>query len=299
VSWWRAEGNANDSIGGNNGTLHGKVSFASGEAGQAFLLDGIDGGQDGYISIPDSPSLHSLTTSITIEAWINVSQFPEGDWTAIVTKGDSSWRLHRYGETSQIAFGTSGLDNEDLSSMQNVDDGQWHHVAAVYDGATKYIYVDGNLDNWCPATGTIDQNSYPVCIGENAEQTGRLWNGLIDEVSIYNRALTASEIRTIYEAGSEGKCPGLAINSQWANQTAHISVSSFSSSQSTGGGKNVSFNITGPAGSSWNVYSSSDLKNWTFVSKVTLNTAGTVSFTVEVTSGVPQQFYRLEKVASQ
>ena len=201
VGWWPGEGDANDVLGLNNGTLMNGVGFAPGEVGQAFSLDGVSS----YVSIPDSPSLHSLTSSLTIEAWIRVNQFPNGGWTAIVTKGDSSWRLHRYGNTSRLAFDTDGLGAE-LVSNGSMDDGQWHHVAAVYDGTHKYLYVDGALDASCSATGFIHQNSYPVCIGENAEAPGRIWNGLIDEVSIYNRALTASEIQAIYLAGSWGKC---------------------------------------------------------------------------------------------
>jgi hypothetical protein len=203
VDWWPGEGNANDTAGTNNGTLVNGAGFAAGEVGQAFSLDGVQS----YVSIPDSPSLDSFISSITIEAWIKVTQFsPSQIWTAIVTKGDSSWRLHRYGLTSRISFSTDGLSNVDLDGNKSVDDGQWHHVAAVYDGTNKFIYVDGTLDISTPATGSISQNNYPVCIGENAQMTGRIFDGLIDEVSLYNRALTASEIQAIYAAGSEGKC---------------------------------------------------------------------------------------------
>ena len=125
--------------------------------GQAFSLDGAS-----FISIPDSPSFHALTTSITVEAWIEVSQFPGGDWTAIVTKGDSSWRLHRYGGTSAIGFSVTGLSSGDLAGNRNVDDGQWHHVAGVYDGTNLFLYVDGVLDASAPATGSIARNSCPV-----------------------------------------------------------------------------------------------------------------------------------------
>jgi hypothetical protein len=68
--------------------------------------------------------------------------------------------------------------------------------------------VDGTLDVSQPATGSISQNSYPVYIGQNAEASMLSFNGLIDEVSLYNRALTASEIQAIYAAGSGGKCYG-------------------------------------------------------------------------------------------
>ena len=99
--------------------------------------------------------MDALTTSITIEAWIKVRQFPGGDWTAIVTKGDSSWRLHRYGNTSVIAFSVGGLSSGDLAGNRNVDDGQWHYVAGVYDGTNLFLYVDGALDASAPATGSI------------------------------------------------------------------------------------------------------------------------------------------------
>ena len=82
---------------------------------------------------------------------------------------------------------------------------------AVYDGVNMFLYVDGTLDVSQPATGSISQNSYPMCIGANAEGPydwpAYFFNGLIDEVSIYNRALTAAEIQSIYSAGSGGKCP--------------------------------------------------------------------------------------------
>jgi hypothetical protein len=197
VALWPGEGDANDIVGTNNGTLVNGVSFVAGKVGQAFSFNGAS-----YVSILDSPCLDAFTSSITIEAWIKVNQFNHfPDWNGIVTKGNSSWLLRRYSSTSVMAFSTVGLSNTDLAGNKNINDGQWHHVAGVYDGTNKYLYVDGALDSSTPVTGTMAQNSYPVCIGENAEAPGHLWNGLIDEASIYNRALSASEIQADYEAG--------------------------------------------------------------------------------------------------
>jgi len=94
-------------------------------------------------------------------------------------------------------------------------------VAAVYDGTNIYLYVDGTLDVSTPATGLMAQDSYPVCLGEDPDAPHPYYfNGLIDAVSLYNRALSAAEIQTIYLAGSEGKCPmPLAITTQPANET--------------------------------------------------------------------------------
>ena len=221
VGWWPAEGDANDVAGTNNGTLINGADFTGGEVGQTFSFDG-----SSYVNIPDSPALDTFASSITIEAWIKVNQFDEfPDWNGIVTKGNSSWRLARDGGSSVVGFSTTGLSNEDLAGNKNINDGQWHHVAAVYDGTNKYIYVDGTLDASVPATGTIAQNDYPMCIGENAEAPGHLWNGLIDEVSIYNRALTASEVQTVYAAAGGGKCftpTAPEIVTQPAGQTVYL-----------------------------------------------------------------------------
>jgi hypothetical protein len=223
VSWWSAEGNANDIIGGNSGTLNG-AGFTNGEVGQAFTFNGTS-----YVSVPDSSSLDGFTNRITIEAWVKVNSFAGPGWDGILTKGNSSWQLRRYGSSSTAAFSTAGLSNSDLGGQKNINDGLWHHIAGVYDGTYKFLYVDGKLDASVPATGTIAQNNYPVYIGGNAQTQGNLpgyfWNGLIDEVSIYNRALSSNEIAAIYNAGSYGKCvpqvPPFVIT-QPANQTVTV-----------------------------------------------------------------------------
>ncbi|HPE33776.1 MAG TPA: T9SS type A sorting domain-containing protein [Bacteroidales bacterium] len=150
-------------------------------------------GTDDYVSILNNESNFDFTTAMTIEAWIKVDAFDK-EWQAIVTKGDGSWRLHRHSGTNHISFGTSGLSNVDLEGSTDVNNGQWHHVACVFDGSTKYIYVDGTSDASVSATGSIANNDYLVNIAENGENTGRYFNGLIDEVRIWNIARTQTEI---------------------------------------------------------------------------------------------------------
>jgi len=152
-----------------------------------------DGSNDCVAIQNESP--FDFTSSMTVEAWIRVDTFTKG-WQAIVTKGDNSWRLHRYQDTNTISFGTTiGLSNDNLHGSIDVNDGQWHHVAGVYDGSTKYLYVDGNLDASVSASGSIDNSSYQVYIGENAQATGRHFDGKIDEVRAWNVARTATQIR--------------------------------------------------------------------------------------------------------
>ncbi len=150
-------------------------------------------GTDDYVSIPDE-SDYDFTDSLTIEAWIKVNAFDKV-WQAVINKGDDAWRLQRYTNTNNLDFGTNGLSNLDLQGSTNVNDGHWHHIAAVFDGSYKYLYVDGTLDASVAVTGTISTNDLLVNIAENAGATGRNFNGMIDEVRIWNRALDSTQIR--------------------------------------------------------------------------------------------------------
>jgi hypothetical protein len=191
VAHYTFEGNTNDVVGGQNGTAAGTPVYATGKIGQAIELDGVDDSVD-----CGAGAVFNISTNITVACWIKVWQFDK-TWQAIVTKGDSSWRLHRSGTSNNIAWGTTGLTPLDLTGSANVNDGQWHHVAGVYNGTQKRLYVDGNLDVWADSTGTISSNTFNVNIGENAEATGRFWTGLIDDLRIYSRALSQAEIASL------------------------------------------------------------------------------------------------------
>jgi hypothetical protein len=91
---------------------------------------------------------------------------------------------------------TASLVGTDASNIQG---GSWHHIACTYDGTTKKMYIDGNLDASQTATGTLGTSTYNVIIGgtERTDSLERSWNGKIDDVRIYSRALSHSEILTL------------------------------------------------------------------------------------------------------
>lgn len=130
---------------------------------------------------------------LSIGFWIRIDSFAY-PWAGIVTKGDSAWRVERYASTDYISFSTNGLSNVNLVSTQALNDGQWHHMAFVYDGSAKYIYIDGVLDVSAPATGTISQNNWPVMVGYNAEVSGRYLWAMMDDIYILNKPLSATEV---------------------------------------------------------------------------------------------------------
>ncbi len=80
----------------------------------------------------------------------------------------------------------------------DVNDGKWHHIVMVGHGTKLYLYMNGTLDNFVDASGLPETtDEFPVLIGENAEETGHYWNGLIDDVRLYSYALSQAEIAAL------------------------------------------------------------------------------------------------------
>ena len=209
VGWWKFDrvegGTVIDSSGsGLDGKLVGDAHIISDSIrGNVLSLDG-DGD---YVNYGNNPAF-DITNSITITAWIKVDTFDKG-WQAVVTKGDTAWRLQRERETDALQFACTGIDVPgdaygSVKGKRNVNDGKWHHISGVYDVTKMYQYVDGELDVSASATGSIDTNGWEVLIGENSQWPGREWNGLIDDVRIYSYALSEAEIKALYA----GKGPG-------------------------------------------------------------------------------------------
>jgi hypothetical protein len=222
VGWWRAEGNANDSASTNQGTLQSGVTFAPGEAGQAFSFDGVNG----RIDVPDAPALNP--SAITLEAWIKPSAIKLG--SRIISKDLSTntctdpyvvFDLDARGEAGgRVQFAFTSADNvlHTLVGTSVIPTTGFTHVAATYDGSVARVFFNGVLENSLAVSGNLATSTAPVVIG-NAGASCRASNGglvefagLIDELSMYNRALTTNEVLAIFSAGGAGKC-GLRIDS--------------------------------------------------------------------------------------
>ena len=198
VGHYEFEGNTKDSAGTNHGTLYGNPTYGTGVFGQAINLDG-DGD---YINCGKATSF-DLVKQITVTAWIKVSMFDK-QYQTIISKGDNSWRLGRAGSTNNIEFACNGTAITrwtgwgevpwSVLGTNSVYDGKWHHIAGVFDGTGLFFYIDGVLEAAKSAGNSIDVSNYDMCIGTNAQVPGREWNGLIDDVRIYNYALSQTEI---------------------------------------------------------------------------------------------------------
>jgi len=201
VGWWQLDdgsGNvvADSSSNSLNGTLAGNPTWADGKLGGALAFDG-----DGDYVTLGNDARFNIANQITVAAWIKVNAFDK-DWQAIVTKGDSSWRLQRNQNKGTLEFACTGLVvsgtrwGNTLGTVE-VNDGLWHHVVGTFDGHRLCLYVDGTLDGSSKAGASIKSNDCMVYIGANAEKPDRFWNGLIDDVMIYNYALSADEVAAI------------------------------------------------------------------------------------------------------
>jgi hypothetical protein len=196
LAHYALDGNATDSSGnGNDGIIMGDPNFVDGVAGQAIDPDG-DGD---YIDCGSNPLFGMQETNeMTVATWVTIRSVAH-QWAVIVAKGEYSWRVGIAKQDPIFHFGIAwGLlsDTTFFDGITAVGFDEWHHVAAVFDGANMMIYLDGELDNSVPTTEKIGTraNETNVFIGENPAAAGRYWDGLIDEVLIYNRALTENEI---------------------------------------------------------------------------------------------------------
>jgi hypothetical protein len=207
ISWWRAEGNALDSIGTNHGVLTNGATFATGQVGQTFAFDGADD----YGLVPDSASLKPI--SVTIEAWVKF--FATNGIRVILGKPlGNNTTFDSYGLALQDGAVLAAIcDNTGfgpfLTGPANTVTGQWYHLAYTFDDSSKQqvLYVNGAPVASGTANKTISYDTHPVLIGVDIENGVLSFfnNGLIDEASLYNRALTRDEIATIYNSGSLGK----------------------------------------------------------------------------------------------
>ncbi len=217
VSWWKGEGDAKDLVGGNRGQLQGGVTFAPGKVGQAFQFDGIDD----FIQLPDNffpfPTSGSGNAEFTFELWFSTTS-----GGVIIGQHLNGPFDPTSGSVPGIFVGTDGLlyvemfgagAVDQIVSALAVNDGTFHHAAVAYDGTSETVYLDGAWVDSKPRTQQSYGPVYQYTLGAGNTQ-GRaagnsgwfLFEGLLDEVSLHNRALNAGEVTNIYNAGSLGKC---------------------------------------------------------------------------------------------
>jgi hypothetical protein len=211
VAWWTGDNTTADFLHGSNGLASSPVSFAAGKVSGAFDFDA---SQALYVQIPRTDLLESMTSAISVEAWVRSTS--PGNFKYIFSKGSN-------GNNASYAFytGSGGglifyiFDGQNFflspDASSGVWDGNWHHVAGAYDGSLVHLYVDGvEVGSGTSAPGvTIGyglSDTNDAFIGTFDGGSGLAFAGQVDEVVISNRALALSEIQRVFNAGSGGMC---------------------------------------------------------------------------------------------
>ena len=149
-----------------------------------------------------------FTSTFSMEAWIRVTSFTV-DWQTVISKGEQGPRIHRFGGSDFIAFGTGPGD--DLASTVSVNDGNWHHIAATCNNGFKSLYVDGVLQGTQTVGTPLVTNNDNVRIGSQIDSYSpiRAFHGDIDEVRFWNVARTAEQISGSENCELQGSETGL------------------------------------------------------------------------------------------
>jgi hypothetical protein len=200
VSWWRAENDAADAIGANNGTLAGSTSFGAGMVGEAFVFHGTNDGL--VLGNPANMQLQDFS----IEGWAK-----RADPSVATANGESGGSFLGY-DTGGYSFGVfndgrlrlTKVGYDSVESPALLTDTNFHHVAVAKAGSTVVFYLDG-VAYLAPAYDPGFIYSSAVVIGARGDLS-HSFLGSIDELSFSSRALSATEIQAIYGAGASGKC---------------------------------------------------------------------------------------------
>lgn len=286
---------------GNAGTLSGAAWSQGGRYGSALSFDG----SNDWVSVPDSASL-DLSGAMTLAAWVRPIRL--GGWRTVLVKERASGIVYSlYADQAggrpagQVVVG-GGEQTADGSAPVAI--GVWTHLAATYDGSTVRLYVGGTLAASTAAPGSMAASSGPLRIGGNGIWS-EWFDGLIDEVRVYDRALSAAEIQrdlqtpisppqatdTLPPSTPAGVNAAIAVETvvlEWQSSTDDTGVSHYNvhRSQTSGFTPSAATRIAQPTGTG---YTDSGLPAGTYYYRVTAeDAAGNVSgASAELAAAVP------------
>ena len=207
---------------GNNGNINGAPELVDGKFGKALKFNGTSD----WIEVPHDPVL-TVTESVTVMAWINAERHmgPNNQrWQGILAKGNSPRSYSFYTESPSecmhfVAGGGSVCQTK-------IPLNEWQHVAAQLDSGTHRYWLNGEniyeSGDKSPSPGAADTSN--VFVGTTAEGANRRFLGLIDEVRIWNRALTEEEVIAEMESGYQSGTavdPRAKLATTWGTIKSH------------------------------------------------------------------------------
>jgi hypothetical protein len=199
VSWWTGDGTTDDKLGKNHLVIAaegGTVGYAAGRVGNGFSFTA-----GAHLEAFPTKNIDGLT-GLTVEAWVYAEDNQNNRIVDHSTAGTSDgWLFDLYLSKLRLLVAGVNIDSQGQFPLQ-----QLTHVAGTFDGTTFRLFVDGQKENESTVAQTaIPSPNLPLRVGGGDVPNVR-WKGVLDEVSVYSRALSPNEIKAIYEAGANGRC---------------------------------------------------------------------------------------------
>ena len=180
----------------------------------------LDGANSEYLTVADESDFDFLG-AMSVSCWFAAESLTKA-WQSLVTKGDNSWRLTRQSTDNTIAFIASTVSSglQRAIAATAINDNVLRHVVAVCDptlAAPIRIYINGVEDGISAVfSDTLSLTNSPVWIGNNAQSTARSWDGVMDDVRIYDRTLSPAEVETLYTIrGTDAINDGLKLRADF------------------------------------------------------------------------------------
>ncbi len=199
VEYWKLDGDYSAQVTpAHVGTQIGTAAFAAGKFGQAIDLESSSGTHSWITAGGPEGDFDFASSDMSVSMWYTTENL-HAKWQGLVGKGDGgAWRLARASNsTTSLKFNVGGPT---VNAKLNI--AGWHHVVATVDADTDVkIYVDGVL---AASKGSGHNNSntpYQMAIGSNGQHNNRAWDGMIDDVGVWDRVLTADEVASIWNNG--------------------------------------------------------------------------------------------------
>jgi hypothetical protein len=220
IGWWSADGNANDLANTNNGLLHSGAGYAPGKVGLGFLLPSAPA----YISVPQNSLWAFGANDFTLELWVDFSAVSGSQALMASDRGGGSqpkWIFWLSGGVLQLHVNGTQLAYVSSSAFSPKTN-QWYHLVLTRSNSTFTFYTNGNRFSATSAMVSIPDSGSPLTFGQ-AEGAFNL-SGILDDLRIYDRALSHVEVQAIYNSSSNGMCPPSppVLTAQPQSQTVEV-----------------------------------------------------------------------------
>ena len=246
---------------GHTGAVNGATWSSAGKVGKALSFNG----SNAIVTVPDAADL-DLSTKMTLEAWVDPATVTSA-WRDVIYKGNDNYYLEATTTSTSKPAGGSivGGSYAEAFGSTKLTANTWTHLAMTYDGTAVRLFVNGTQVASTAKTGTIASSTNPLQIGGDSIY-GQFFSGLIDEVRIYNVALTAAQIQsdmtTPVGTGDTQlpSAPGTltataagstAVNLSWGAATDNVGVTGYRVERCQGAGCSIFTQVGTPAGTTF------------------------------------------------